>query len=68
MTDATLMSKATSGAFDPTEPDFDPTDLDRVAASLEALALTFGVSNAKQDARRRHNAHPQHVDGVALAA
>jgi hypothetical protein len=32
----------------PTSCASDPTDLDRLAAGLEALALTFGLSDAKQ--------------------
>jgi len=57
------MSDAASGAFDPTDAGFDPIDLDRLAASLEALALTFG--NCRSDPRRKP--HPD-VDAVALAA
>ncbi len=61
MTDTTLMSMATSSASDPT----DPTDLDRLAASLEALALTFGNSDAKQNIKRRGEEQRPYVDGVA---
>ena len=63
MTDTAPMTDAASGAFEPTDPGFDPMDLDRLAASLEALALTF--RNFHPSARRGEH---QHVDGVALAA
>jgi hypothetical protein len=60
MTDTTLMSVTTSCASD-------PTDLDRLAASLEALALTFGHSETKQNTTPRGEEQRQYVDGVALA-
>jgi hypothetical protein len=63
MTDTAPTGDAASGAFDPTDGGFDPMDLDRLAASLEALALTFGTTHPNP----RRGKH-QHVDGVALAA
>jgi hypothetical protein len=63
MTDTAPISDEASGAFDPPDAGFDPMDLDRLAASLEALALTFG--NSHPNPRRGRD---QHVDGVALAA
>jgi hypothetical protein len=63
MTDTAPTSDAAAGAFDPADAGFDPMDLDRLAASLEALALTFG--NSHLSPRRGPD---QHVDGVALAA
>jgi hypothetical protein len=63
MTDTAPISDATSGALDPADAGFDPMDLDRLAASLEALALTFGYSHPNPT-----RGPDQHVDGVALAA
>jgi hypothetical protein len=70
MTDTTLMSEATFGAFDPMDLDVDTTAFDRLAASLEALALTFGDSNGKQSTTHQSpcKGRPQHDDGVTLAA
>ena len=63
MTDTAPISDAASGAFDPTDAGCGPMDLDRLAASLEALALTFGNTHPNP----RWGQH-EHVDGVALAA
>jgi hypothetical protein len=61
MTDTTLISVAASCTSDPTE-------LDRLAASLEAIALTFGSSDAKQYTNRPGEGQRQYIYEVALAA
>jgi hypothetical protein len=61
MIDTTLITVAASCTSDPTE-------LDRLAASLEAIALTFGSPDAKQYAKRRGKGQRQYIDEVALAA
>lgn len=64
MTDITLMNPATSRVYD-------PTDFDRLAASLEALAHTFCQHEGSRDGKyqpRGSMDYNRRYDDVALVA